>query len=94
MGAYTRNFSGSRHSSVLCQPPEKEEVWVTQEMEQTMIKFAKLLHTIPPFKRRTTRKLTHALGMPKSCFGIVCHDGRGMRTMMACEVDNDINLPY
>ena len=27
-------------------------------------------------------------------FGIVCHDGRGMRTTMACEVDNDVNLPY
>ena len=52
-------------------------------------------HIFPLFKRRTIRKRAHVLGMRKSClFGIVCHDGRGMRTTMACEVDNDVNLPY
>ena len=61
-----------------------------------MMEFANLVHISPLFnKRRTTRKLAHALGMRKSCFGIVwCHDGRGMGATMACEVDNDVNLPY
>ena len=53
----------------------------------------KLFSHHTPFKRRTIRKLAHALIMLKSCFGIVCHDGRGIRMTMACEVDNDVNLP-
>ena len=86
------------HQFALCQParpPEKEDVSTTQEMERTMMEFAKLVHISPLFKRRTIiRKLGHALGMRESCFGIVCHDGKGMGTTMACEVDNDVDLPY